>query len=154
MPRKKKTPSEETIRVTVHRIDPSKPGSYALARKAFRLWTVVQELFFQIDQGLKLRQAIEGMRNEEKKQKLMEEALNLERRVNEIGLQIFDEIDGFLKDFVDVDGDWDEFVRSLSIDDVKNIVRAVIENPFVFLNMLIPADLISEEEEKDSSQNN
>ena len=150
MPKKKSVKRDEPkYIINVHPIDPTKPGSFKLSEEALILWDKSQRLGEIMEQAQNIASVMEKEQNEERKKVMAKEVTSLVRDVRAVGLEIIRDSKEVLKKFITIEGDvpWEIVYDELSLEDVRKIINSVIDDPFVFMHMLITSEGNTNEEE-------
>jgi len=150
MPKKKSVKRDEPkYIINVHPIDPTKPGSFKLSEEALILWDKSQRLGEIMEQAQNIASVMEKEQNEERKKVMAKEVTSLVRDARAVGLEIIRDSKEVLKKFITIEGDvpWEIVYDELSLEDVRKIINSVIDDPFVFMHMLITSEGNTNEEE-------
>ena len=147
---------EQEITLNIKGIDPSRPGSYKMAKEALLIWDAFQDLADLLQQASVISRSLEHERsreivNEERVIGLERELAEIERKARKLAIDIQKRVDTVIARFVDVKGgNLEDVLDHLSLEQAKKIVQAVIGDPFSFLEILVPEEIASGTEEHSS----
>lgn len=146
--RKRKTEQKELV-VRVKSIDPTTPGSFMMAMKSFSLWDRMQDMSQLTLQADKLFSVLNSPNlPDEKREAIANEIMAIEEKIREIGRGLLEDIKLVVTKHIEVEGGTpEEALEHMSLEEVRQIVRTVAQDPFAFLATMTSSEADTGEDE-------